>query len=130
MRYLVTLIGGVLLGALAALTISSLLHPRDPWPRALMGVMQHSLGAVRGEVNAGRCDDPAIDEASKRLVLMAADIEPALLPPDAHDRVFTQYANDLRTKIAAFDAARGCPARRTAVTDLANACEACHRDYK
>jgi hypothetical protein len=130
MRYLVTLIGGALLGALAALTISSLLHPRDPWPRAVMGVMQHALGSARSEVNAGRCDDPAVDAASKRLALMASDIEPALMPPDAHDRVFTKYADDLRAKIAALDAARGCPARRAAVTDLANACEACHRDYK
>ena len=114
MRYLVCLIGGALLGALLALTVSSILRQRDAWPRAVMTVMQHELGRARDLVHAGQCAAPEVASVTTHLRLMSKDIEPALLAPGAHDRVFSRYAGDLRTAIAAF-AARQMTALRGAM---------------
>ena len=130
MRYLVCLIGGALLGALVAVTIANLLGQRNAYPRALMNVMQYQLGRVRDLVHAGQCATPEANAAAEHLVLIAGDVEPALLAPGAHDRVFSQYASDLREAAAALAAATDCPARAEAVTRIGHACDACHRDYK
>jgi hypothetical protein len=130
MRYLVCLIGGALLGALIAVTTANILRQRDVWPRALMTVMQHELGRARDLVHEGQCTVPEVTSAMTHLQLIASDIEPALLAPGAHDAVFSRYAGDLRKAISAFDAAGDCTARREALTQISNACEACHRDYK
>lgn len=130
MRYLVCLIGGALIGALVAVTIANMLGERNAYPRALMNVMQHELGRARDLVHANRCATPDANAAAEHLKLMAADVEPALLAPGAHDRVFSQYASDLRDAVAAFSVAADCPARVEAVTRIGHACDACHRDYK
>lgn len=130
MRYLICLLAGVLIGALTAVTAANVLQQRNAWPRALMTVMQHELGRARDLLHDGRCDAPETESAATHLELMASDIEPALLAPGARDRVFSQYAADLRKAVGAFRSASGCPARGATLTDVSNACEACHRDYK
>lgn len=130
MRYLVCLLGGALLGALIAVTAANILRQRHAWPRAVMTVMQHELGRARDLVHENPCTTPEVATAAAHLELMASDIEPAVLPPGAHDRVFSQYAKDLRDAIAGFGAAADCPARKDALTKVADACDACHRDYK
>jgi hypothetical protein len=130
MRYLVCLAGGALLGALLAITIANILNERNAWPRALMTVMQHELGRARDLVHDNHCTAPDAASAVAHLDLMASDIESAVLAPGTHDRVFSQYASDLRSAISAFAAASDCPARREALAKISNACDACHRDYK
>jgi hypothetical protein len=130
MRYLVCLLGGALIGALIAVTVANILRQRDAWPRAVMTVMQHELARARDLVQDGRCSGPEAASAAAHLELLAADIEPAVLGPDAHDRVFSRYAADLRNTIASFEAAGECTPRRQALTALSDACEACHRDYR
>jgi hypothetical protein len=131
MRYLISLLAGALLGALVAVTLAGILGQRNAWPRAVMTVMQHDLGRARDFVHDNRCDTSEMTSVTAELDLMASNIEPALLPPGTHDRVFSQYASDLRKAIASFGKAAGdCAARREGLTQIANACDACHRDYK
>ena len=130
MRYLVCLIGGALIGALVAVTIANVLGQRNAYPRALMDVMQHDLGRARDLVHANQCTTPDANATAGHLKLISNDIEPAFLAPGAHDRVFSQYASDLRDAVAAFAAAQDCPARTEALTKIGHACDACHRDYK
>ncbi|HEX5123844.1 MAG TPA: hypothetical protein VFV97_11410 [Rhodanobacteraceae bacterium] len=130
MRYLICLIGGALLGALVAVTIANVLGQRNAYPRALMNVMQHDLGRVRDLVHDNQCTTPDANATAAHLKLIAADVEPALLAPGAHDRVFSQYASDLRDAVAAFVEAADCPARSQTLTRIGHACDACHRDYK
>ena len=131
MRYLVCLAGGLVIGALLALTAANILHARNAYPRALMTLMHHELGGARAAVHDGRCADAGVTAPIAHLRLLAGDIEPALLAPGAHDRVFSQYAADLGTAIDGFDAsAAECAARAAALTKISNACDACHRDYQ
>lgn len=130
MRYIVCLIGGALLGALVAVTIANILGQRNAWPRALMTVMQHEVGRARDLVHDNACTTPEVNATAEHLRLMAGDIESALLAPGAKDRVFSQYASDLRDAVAAFAVAPDCTTRSQALTKVAHACDACHRDYK
>jgi len=131
MRYLVCLVGGFLIGALLAVTAASILGQRHAWPRAIMTVMQQELGRARDAIHAGQCGGTEVVSGGQHLELLSGDIERALLAPGAHDRVFSQYVTDLRGAVATFNAAGAdCAARRDAATKIANACDACHRDYK
>jgi hypothetical protein len=131
MRYLICLLGGVLVGALLAFTVANALQRRHPWPRALMNVMQHELAVARDNSHAGQCASPAAQSAASHLALLSRDIEAAMLEPDAKDRVFTKYADDLRSAISVAAAAGpDCAHAAEGWTDVSNACDACHRDYR
>jgi len=130
MRYLICLVVGVLAGAVVAGMFSSAMQRRNAWPRALMNVMQHELGAARSAAKDGSCTQPTQRLAADHLRLVAGDLEPALLAADTKDRVLSQYVADFRKTVAAWDADAACPQQSEALTAVANACEACHRDYR
>jgi hypothetical protein len=77
-----------------------------------------------------QCASPVVRSASAHLQLLASDIEPALLAPGTKDRVFGQYASDLRDALRKWDVGADCAHQSEALTVVANACEACHRDYR
>jgi hypothetical protein len=130
MRYLLCLLGGAFLGALLAVTAAGILGQRHAYPKSVMTVMQHELGRARDLVRGERCLSPEAPSTGAHLALLATDIEPAILPPGTQDRVFSQYASDLGSAVAAYNDSADCAARKAAVTKIANACDACHRDYK
>jgi len=130
MRYLICLIGGVLLGAMIALTVANAMQRRNAWPRAVMNVMQHELSGARDAARIGQCTSADAKASTAHLALLGQDLERALLAPGANDRVFTQYANDLRETVAKAQSAADCPLQSAALSDVSNACDACHRDYR
>jgi len=130
MRYLVCLILGVVIGGLLAMTLANTLQRRNAWPRALMNVMQHELGDARNAAKGGACPSPVLQRASAHLRLLADDLEPALLAPGSKDRVLSQYTRDFGKAVAAWETSADCPRQAEALTAIANACEACHRDYR
>ncbi len=128
MRYLVCLVIGLMAGALLASTAAAILGKRDPYPRALMSVMQHELKLAR-DATANRCE--GIAKPLDLLATLTEDIEVAMPHGEKVDRVFRQYVVDLRSTLATVRAASGDCARQTqALTDVGNACSACHRDYR
>ena len=130
MRFLVCLIVGALVGALLTMSVVGALQRHHVWPRALMNVMQHELREARDAAQGADCSAPLLPSARTRMQLLADDLERAHLAPGTKDRVFSQYANDLRNALAQWDAGATCIQQRAALTTVANACEACHRDYR
>jgi cytochrome c556 len=130
MRFLVGLLMGAVIGGLLAMTLANALQRRNAWPRALMNVMQHELGGARSAVKGGTCVSSALQRASAHLTLLAEDLEPALLEPGSKDRVLSQYAAEFRKVVSAWNPAMACALQAEALTVIANACEACHRDYR
>ncbi len=130
MRYLVCLIVGLVVGAIAVSTFVNATAQREAWPRGVMNVMQHVLGNARTAARAQQCATPAMLSAATHLQLLATDIEPALLAPGSKDRVLSQYASDLRRAVSQWNASADCAQQGAALTVVANACEACHRDYR
>ena len=129
MRLVVCLVIGLLVGAISAATLASIMSQRNAYPRALMRVLQHQLGSARDAAREQACEgNPG------RLAMLdplASDIASAFAPDAGRERVFRQYVEDLRRQV---DRARqehgGCAAQNQALADIANACEACHRDYR
>jgi hypothetical protein len=130
MRYLLCLLLGALAGALLASTAASALQRRNEVPRALMTLMKHDFATARQGARASDCTVPSQAAARTRLDRAAADIEQRLLAPATKDRVFTQYAQDLRGAIARWDASAACALQVEAMTAIGHACDACHRDYR
>jgi cytochrome c556 len=127
MRYLVCLLLGLIIGALCAVTAANILARRNAYPKALMTVMNHELKVARDAAATPNCD--ASGPALAKLALLAPDIIVAMPDGATPDRVFHQYANDLATAIQTARNAP-CQGRTQALTDLGNACDACHRDYR
>lgn len=130
MRYLLCLLVGLLAGALLASTAASALQRRNAVPRALMTLMQHDLADAQGATRTPGCETGPLPTAHARLQFLAGDLERSVLAPATRDRVFTQYADDLRAAITRWDAKAACAAQAQALIDVGNACEACHRDYR
>lgn len=130
MRYVIVLVVGLLAGAIVAGMFSSTMQRRNAFSRALMNVMQHELGAARAAARAGQCATPAQERAAAHVRLLGGDLEDALLAAGAKDRVLSQYAADFGKAVAAWDPGAACPTQAEALTTIANACEACHRDYR
>lgn len=127
MRYLFCLLAGLLAGALLAATAASTLQRRNAAPRALMTLMQHDLATAREATRMPTC---AVEGARARLRFLAGDLERSVLAPGIHDRVFVQYAHDLRAALARWDTGAACTTQAAVLLDVGHACEACHRDYR
>ncbi len=130
MRYLVCLIAGLVLGAVVASMAADAVAQRHAWPRGLMNVMQHDLVDARNAARAGQCQAYAAPTSKAQLALLAGDIERAVLAPGAKDRVFSQYASDLGATLAKWNPGADCAQQGAALTEVASACDACHRDYR
>jgi hypothetical protein len=130
MRYVIVLVVGLLAGAIVSGMFNSAMQRRNAFARALMNVMQHELGSARAAVRAGQCAAPSQQRAAEHLRLLGGDLEAALLADGTNDRVLSQYATDFGKATAAWNPAGACPTQAEALTTIANACEACHRDYR
>jgi hypothetical protein len=130
MRYLICLLIGLFVGAITATMLANALQQRHPWSRGLMNVMQHELGDARTAAKGNACATPAMQSSAAHLRLLAGDLDRALLAPGAKDRVLSQYIGDFGKTLSAWDPAADCARQAEALTAIANACEACHRDYR
>lgn len=130
MRYLVCLLVGLLAGAVLASTAASALQRRNAVPRALMTLMQHDLAAARGATHSAGCTVDELPTTRASLLHLAGKLERTVLAPGTRDRVFVQYADDLRATLSRWNPEGACPAQAQALVDVDNACKACHRDYR
>jgi hypothetical protein len=130
-RYLVCLIAGLVMGAVLASIVIDATSQRHAWPRGVMNVLQHDLAEARAATRAGgNCSAPSQDAARTRMQAMAGDLDHALLAPGAKDRVLSRYAEDLRRTLVRWEPHAACATQATSLADIANACDACHRDYR
>jgi hypothetical protein len=129
-RYLVCLLAGLVAGAVIASMLSNALAARHAWPRGVMNVLQHDLVDARAATRDARCAEPPQAQAHARMQALATGLERVLLAPGSQDRVLSGYARDLRHALAAWDPGAPCAEQDKALTDVANACDACHRDYR
>ncbi len=125
------MLAGIVFGALLTVMASRVIESRqDPWPDAVMTVMSHEFKTVRAASESGECTSPASGASLQLMDVLGKDVEPALMPTP-NDRVFTQYATDLRSAISKASAAGGdCKQFTASVSEIGQTCDACHRDYK
>lgn len=128
MRHVVTLIIGILVGVIVTTTAMRVLNARkDAYPEALMNVMKHELIAANQTATKPACNDNA--NALDKLTLLSNDIITAMPDEGTPDRVFHQYISNLHDKVLAAGQS-DCAQRKEALTEVKNACDDCHRDYR
>nr|WP_282452944.1 cytochrome c [Lysobacter sp. CAU 1642] len=122
---------GLMIGAFATLSVLNALRPATAFPKGVMALFGHHLGAARDQVTAGKCDADLARHV-EALAILSRDVRPAFLPIGEQDELFGDYADKLQQAAES--------ARQTALTDCAEAgealgrigdsCKACHRDFK
>ena len=128
MRYFVCIVLGLLMGSLGTISAMNILAAqRDPYPDSLMNVMKHELATATEAAAQPACNENR--QALEKLTMLGNDIIVAMPDGDEPDRVFHQYIKNLKDKVAlARDS--DCADRKQAMTDIKNACNDCHRDYR
>lgn len=129
MRQVFLVVLGMVIGAVAAANIGAALRARHAYPRGLMQVMQHELGAMRQSARDGRCDATAQLHWT-RLAGLAPSIESAVYGESTinpADPPFAEFARRLRAALAEVP---DCKQFAPAVARVAQACDDCHRQYR
>ncbi|MHB8448243.1 MAG: cytochrome c [Rudaea sp.] len=126
MRLVILFALGLAVGAVATANIVSALRQRDAYPRGLMNVMQHDLGALHTNARAQRCDAGAT-ASLEQLRGLAGGIETAVYGEDPPDPSFAEYARRLRS---ALPATVDCKALPQGLDKIGAACDTCHRQYR
>lgn len=127
MRFVIGAILGLIVGAVCAVMAYNAISQRHAYSRGLMTVMGQALKQANEAAATTDCTNDG--HALAKLSLLADDIETAIPDDGTPDRVFHQYAVDLKKQVDAA-AASACSDRKQALTEVKNACSACHRDYK
>ncbi|MDE2178695.1 MAG: hypothetical protein KGJ50_10390 [Xanthomonadaceae bacterium] len=131
MRSLILLVLGIAIGAIAALQVSTAWRQRDAYPRGVMAVMQHHLGALHQAVVAKQC--PLAQSALHLdwLQRMAGTI-PDALPQYGHDAHFQDFVHRLQGEIRRTQSPLPgtCGALEPRIRAIGGACEACHAEYR
>ncbi len=120
---------GLAIGVLGTVFAMNSLRQRDPFPRAVMGVMAHHLGALGHAVKTQQCDAAGNREHLLRLQSTAGDI-PAAFP--GAEKPFTDAAAKLRTALEQANHADvdSCAALAAAIKPVGEACKACHQQFR
>ncbi|AOD14469.1 hypothetical protein VB151_15165 [Xanthomonas fragariae] len=130
-RYAFMLVLGVLVGLVTTVMVARVLQARrNPLPDSLMQVMAYQLRALQPGAGAV-CTASQQQARLQSLRLLADELEPAF-PAIGEDRRFGEHAQALR---AVLDRAQrtplaDCKAIAAVKTQVSEACEACHRDFR
>lgn len=130
MRMLLLFALGLAIGAFAAVTVANGLRRRDAYPRGVMNVMAHHLGRLQAALRDGQCPAAATGHAFARLDAVSAEIDDAFPGLMRRDTQFRSYAGRLHEALAPAANAADCKTLAARVTRVADACDACHRDYR
>lgn len=129
MRAAICIVLGLVIGAIGTVFAMNALKQRNPFPHAVMNVMAHHVGELRGAIKAQRCDATQSREHLTRLLSTALDIVPAF---PGVDQPFVDEAHQLTSKLdAAVQAAPAdCTALAAALKPVGETCQSCHQKYR
>lgn len=129
MRAAILLVLGLVIGVIGTVFAMNALKQRNPFPHAVMNVMAHHVGELRGAIKAQRCEATPNREHLERLLSTSSDITSAF---SGMDQPFVDEANQLHDKLsAAVQAAPAdCAALAAALKPVGDTCQSCHQKYR
>jgi hypothetical protein len=132
MKYLLTLLAGLLAGALLTATALGAIAARERYPRSVMVVMQANLTALQRGLRDRDCGLPESRHHFGQLVALGAEIPRAFA---ARERDSAEFRRSRELFEAALDAAdtappADCAALNRAITAVGQSCEACHARFR
>ena len=130
-RSLILFVLGIAIGAIAAFQVGSVWRQRDAYPRGVMAVMQHHLGALHQEVVGNQCTIVQSALHLDWLQRMAGAI-PGAFPQYGHDEHFQNFVHRLQGEIRTTQSPPPgeCAALEPRIRAIGGACEACHAEYR
>lgn len=131
MRSVVTLVLGLVVGAMLTVIALNSLKKGTAYPNGVMAVMSAQMGLLDARLKAKACAGPDLEANLGTLAALGNDLEPAFLPtPD--DAAFSRYASDYRAAVDAAMAAApaDCEAASKALNAISATCKACHQQFK
>lgn len=131
MRSVVTLVLGLVVGAMLTVIALNSLRKGTAYPNGVMAVMSAQMGQLDARLKAKTCAGPDLEANLGTLAALGNDLEPAFLPtPD--DAAFSRYASDYRAAVDAAMAAApaDCEAASKALNAISATCKACHQQFK
>lgn len=128
-RAAILLVLGLAIGVLGTVFVMRALNQRNPFPRAVMSVMNYHFGELEQSVKAKQCDAAPASEHLLRLESTAADV-PSAFP--GVDQPFLDAAGHLRTTLENAVQAHpaDCAALAAAIKPVGEACQSCHEKYR
>jgi hypothetical protein len=135
MRALITMTVGILIGALCAMIVARQLSLVSAYPRGVMAVLQHHVGAAKSELaRATRCDPADVRMHLRALQRVTAEVPTALMTPGASaDPEVARLSQALTADIAraqALPGAEQCATLIQPMRAIEQACADCHRQYR
>jgi cytochrome c556 len=132
MRSIVLLLVGIVVGALLATTTMGTLNARDRYPRSVMVVMQANLSALQRGL---RTQDCGLAEASMRASQLLAVANEIPIAFAAHERDSEDFVQSRERFVAAVEPLTigpppDCTSLNTAITNIAQTCDACHNGHR
>jgi hypothetical protein len=132
MRYLLILLGGIILGAVLSLMVANTLQQRSAYPRSVMRILQHHLSALRQARQRNDCGAPA----GKRsewigIANLAEEIEPAFAD-SSFSPAFGETSRHFMSLTAeiAHAPATVCTDFDRQFARINDACDDCHRSFR
>ena len=131
-RYLFLFLLGLVIGAVAVvMAMRAWDERRDHFHESVMHVQQWHLNQLKGDVEQNHCAATDTLPHLRALRTMANDLE-AAFPDLSDDQRFAAAASKLR---GALDASLSspplnCAAVGTLVSEVGEACKACHQDFR
>lgn len=132
MRALIYILIGLLSGALLTSMLMNTLGKGSEFPKGVMAVQGHHLGALNKLAKDNRCSQTEIQPHLITMRILASDIEPAFKSLSEEDMQFGRNGADLR-RVLDLQLAKSidnCADLATATSAIKQACDNCHRDYK
>lgn len=127
MRFLITLLVGVLAGAWVAGLWTALRAREHAHPRGVMQGLQAHLRTLDRAEAGGRCREDEIAARWPQLAALAREIDFAF--PQASEPVFARHRSTLQDAVGAANGP-GCAGLRHALNRIDETCEACHREFR
>jgi len=131
MRYLLVLLGGIVCGAVLAFIAANTLLQRDAYPRSVMQILQHHVGALRQARRRGDCGLEGLRRHWTGMANLALEIDPAFAaraPEPAFSETSQRFVR-LMTTLAQSPPV-DCATLDHAQAQINEACEDCHRQYR
>ncbi|PJK12868.1 hypothetical protein CO614_03180 [Lysobacteraceae bacterium NML120232] len=131
-RYLIVLVIGLVLGAIAAvMAMRSLEARKDHFPDSVMNVMGWHMGKLKGNIETNRCNATDALPHLQTLRRMGDDLDFAFTDL-ASDERFAKHSANFRAVLdsALASPPLSCESLGKTLGDVGGQCKACHDDFK
>ncbi len=129
MRAVILIVIGLVVGAFGTHMLERTINARHAYPRAVMHMMAHHVGAMKNGIKNKQCNPDTTAEHLETMYVASRDIGAAFGTDDKH---FNELADKLHVSLqdASQNPPADCAALATALDTIGQHCSDCHMEYR